>query len=118
MIKQGKDIIICRCEEVTEKEILEAISNGATSLDDIKRRTMAGMGLCQGRTCRRLLAQILANMLNKKLKDILPLPYRPPIRPVKLGELAVDYMDLKDKKRELEKNSPGNLSKQCKKERR
>ena len=117
-MKQETNIIICRCEEVTENEVIDAISSGATSLNDIKRRTMAGMGLCQGKTCRRLLAQILANMLNKELKDILPSPYRPPVRPVKLGELAVDCMNLRDEECVLEENSPGNLSKPFKEERR
>lgn len=41
--------IICRCEKVTEGEILDAIHRplGATSLDGVKRRTRAGMGRCQ-----------------------------------------------------------------------
>ena len=42
------DIIICRCQEVTRQEILDAIEQGATTVDGVKRRTRAGMGLCQG----------------------------------------------------------------------
>ena len=52
--------IVCRCEEVTREEIMEAIRQGDGSLDAIKRRTRAGMGFCQGRTCRRLIARILS----------------------------------------------------------
>ena len=48
------DIIICRCQEVTRQEILDAIEQGATTVDGVKRRTRAGMGLCQGKTCERL----------------------------------------------------------------
>ena len=44
----GEELIICRCQEVTEKEILEAIADGATTVDGVKRRTRACMGLCQG----------------------------------------------------------------------
>ncbi|MGQ9595626.1 MAG: (2Fe-2S)-binding protein, partial [Anaerolineae bacterium] len=44
------EIIICRCEEVTKGEILEAIRDGCDSVIWIKRKTRAGMGLCQGRT--------------------------------------------------------------------
>jgi len=80
--------LVCRCEEVTEQEIKEAIQDGAKSLDDIKRRTRAGMGLCQGRTCRRLVAQILARERDLKLEDIPPSTYRPPVRLVKIGAFA------------------------------
>jgi len=86
--KQKNDLIICRCEEVTEREILEAIKNGARSVNDIKRRTRAGMGLCQGRTCRRLASQILAKTQKIDLKEIPPSTFRPPVRPIKLRSLA------------------------------
>ena len=45
--------IICRCEKVTEAEIVDAIHRGISinSLDAIKRRTRAGMGPCQGKFC-------------------------------------------------------------------
>lgn len=49
---KDKDIIICRCEEITKGEIIQAIRDGATTVDGIKRMTRAGKGLCQGRTCR------------------------------------------------------------------
>ena len=43
--------IICRCENITEGEIIDAIRRplGARSLDGVKRRVRAGMGRCQGR---------------------------------------------------------------------
>lgn len=41
-------VIICRCEEITYGEIKQAIRDGATTLDGIKRVTRAGKGLCQG----------------------------------------------------------------------
>lgn len=54
------DLIICRCEEVTKGDILRAIEDGALTIDGVKKRTRAGMGLCQGKTCQRLVAKILS----------------------------------------------------------
>ena len=45
----GQDIIICRCREVTEEEIVQAVRDGASTVDGVKRRTKACMGLCQER---------------------------------------------------------------------
>lgn len=79
--------IICRCEEITEEEILKAIKDGATTVDEIKKFTRAGMGLCQGRTCRRTVEKILAKELNKKVEEIRTSSYRTPVRPVKMKVL-------------------------------
>ncbi len=57
------DLVICRCEEITKGEIKEAIRNGLKTVSGIKRITRAGMGLCQGQTCERLVTQILAREL-------------------------------------------------------
>ena len=43
------DVIICRCMEVSKQEILDAIHDGADTVDGVKRRTHACMGLCQGK---------------------------------------------------------------------
>jgi glycerol-3-phosphate dehydrogenase len=43
--------IVCRCEQVTEAEILEALRRGADSMDAVKHVTRAGMGRCQGGFC-------------------------------------------------------------------
>ena len=51
--------IVCRCEEITETEILEAIDSGRHSLKSVKRATRAGMGACQGRTCSTLISRLL-----------------------------------------------------------
>ena len=57
--------IICRCESVTEGEILDAIHRvpGARSLDGVKRRTRAGMGRCQAGFCSPRVLEILAREL-------------------------------------------------------
>ena len=57
--------IICRCESVTEGEIIDAIRRtpGARSLDGVKRRTRAGMGRCQAGFCSPRVMEILAREL-------------------------------------------------------
>lgn len=57
--------VICRCEVVTEGEIVDAINRpvGATTLDGIKRRTRAGMGRCQAGFCSPKTVEILAREL-------------------------------------------------------
>ncbi len=58
--------IVCRCEKVTEAEIVEAIHSPlqATTVDAVKRRTRAGMGRCQGGFCGARVVEILAKELN------------------------------------------------------
>ncbi len=64
--------IVCRCEMVTEGEILEAIKRplGARTLDGIKRRTRAGMGRCQSGFCTPKLAEIMARELKLDPREI------------------------------------------------
>lgn len=64
--------IICRCEMVTEGEILDAIHRplGAKSLDGVKRRTRAGMGRCQAGFCSPRTMEILARECNMSMFDI------------------------------------------------
>ena len=52
--------IVCRCETVTEGEVLDAIARGASTLDGIKFRTRAGMGRCQGGFCTLRCMELLA----------------------------------------------------------
>ena len=64
--------IICRCEMVTEGEILDAIHRplGAKSLDSVKRRTRAGMGRCQSGFCSPRVMEILARELGVSMLEI------------------------------------------------
>ena len=57
--------IVCRCEGITEGEIVEAIHTNppATDVDGIKRRTRSGMGRCQGGFCSPIVVEILAREL-------------------------------------------------------
>lgn len=64
--------IICRCEMVTEGEIIDAIRRplGAKSLDGVKRRARAGMGRCQSGFCSPRIMEILARELGISMADI------------------------------------------------
>lgn len=64
--------IICRCEVITEGEIMDAINRplGAKSLDGVKRRTRAGMGRCQSGFCSPKTMEILSRELGKSQLEI------------------------------------------------
>lgn len=64
--------IICRCETITEGEILDAIHApaGARDVDGVKRRTRAGMGRCQGGFCGSKVVEILARELHVPMNEI------------------------------------------------
>jgi len=55
--------VVCRCELVTEAEIVDAIRRGARTLDGVKLRTRAGMGRCQGGFCTSRVMKILSREL-------------------------------------------------------
>lgn len=74
VIKENKAYgrIICRCEQITEGEIVRAVTVNprATTIDAVKRRTRAGMGRCQGGFCQPQVAEIIARELNIPLEKV------------------------------------------------
>lgn len=64
--------VICRCEEITEGEILEAIRKNppARDVDGVKRRTRAGMGRCQGGFCMPAVAELLSEELGITFENV------------------------------------------------
>lgn len=64
--------IVCRCEMITEGEIVDAIRRplGARSLDGVKRRTRAGMGRCQSGFCSPKVMEILSRELGTSMEDV------------------------------------------------
>ena len=64
--------VICRCENVTEGEVVDAISRkaGATTVNGIKRRVRPGMGRCQGGFCAPKVMEILARELGRDMLEI------------------------------------------------
>ncbi|MGE5579205.1 MAG: (2Fe-2S)-binding protein [Bacillota bacterium] len=88
MAKSDDDIIVCRCEDVTLGDVRRAIREGATTMDEVRRITRAGMGPCQGRTCRLLIASEIARATGKPVADVVPSTFRPPVKAIKMGDLA------------------------------
>ena len=74
LIKQKPEYgqIICRCESISEGEIIDAINRpvGAKSLDGVKRRVRAGMGRCQGGFCSPRVMEILSRETGKPIEEI------------------------------------------------
>lgn len=74
LIKENPDYgqIVCRCEEITKGEIVEAIRRnpGAVDVDGVKRRTRTGMGRCQGGFCLGSVLEILAKELETDIENI------------------------------------------------
>jgi thioredoxin reductase len=100
---------VCQCEEVTAAEVLElkpprylhwqddtpeawrpgsVDPEGLPHPDVVKRLTRAGMGPCQGRRCREQIAALMALGTGSALADIPLATYRPPVRPLRLAQLA------------------------------
>ncbi len=78
---------ICRCEEVLAADVRRAIGEGALTVNDVKRRTKAGMGLCQGIFCVSTIAAMIAAEWGERL-ELAPMTARPPVRPIPLPALA------------------------------
>jgi ferredoxin len=82
------DPIICRCEEISEREIIAAIKKGDRTVEAIKRRTRSGMGLCQGKTCSRLIAGIIARETGIIVGEQAPSSKRPPVGVISIREMS------------------------------
>lgn len=87
------DTIICRCEEVTLKEIKEAMADGTAQAKDLKRMTRIGMGPCEGRMCGPALIEIMRHQPNASPEGPGYLLPRPSIKPIALGVLAASKQE-------------------------
>jgi bacterioferritin-associated ferredoxin len=86
--KTDADLIICRCEGVRIEQIQASIlRSGAQTVNQVKKLTRAGMGLCQGRTCAKLVETLLVSN-GTAPAGAEPYQARPPVRAVPVGTLA------------------------------
>ena len=83
-----ENTIVCRCSDVTLKEIRELIHAGYTTFDEIKRVSRVSMGPCQGRTCMQIVLNEISIITGKPISEVLPGTYRPPVKAIKLGAIA------------------------------
>jgi D-hydroxyproline dehydrogenase subunit alpha len=89
--------LTCRCEEILAEEIALALAAGAQTVDDVKRRTRAGMGACQGIFCMPVIAAMVAQATGTAVESVAPMTARPPVRPVAVEKLAeLDGTDAED----------------------
>lgn len=82
------DTIVCRCEEVSAREIRAAIEDGARHVTEVRAVTRAGMGLCQGRLCVPSLTGLLGRWAGVSPEAAGRLPPRLPARPVPVPVLT------------------------------
>ena len=88
LVPENEDTLVCRCEEVTVKDIRQAISTGAISPDRIKSLVRCGMGPCQARMCGLSVSEIIADQIKISPEDVGYFKIRSPIRPITLAQLA------------------------------
>lgn len=87
------DRIVCRCEEVTQGEIRQAVHEGMFTLTEIRRYLRTGMGLCQGQTCAKLVKSIVARELKVSPAELEPATSRVPMRPIVMRVFANEEVD-------------------------
>jgi bacterioferritin-associated ferredoxin len=81
------DMIVCRCERVTLKEIKDVIRAGSRDVNEIKALTRAGMGACGGKTCQALIMRAFKE-LGVPLDQVTPNVPRPLFVEVPFGVFA------------------------------
>lgn len=82
------ETVICRCEEVTLGALEAACADGAPDIGEVKRRTRAGMGACQGRYCAPVLAAMLAGRQGRALDAHAFFAPRAPAKPIAIRDLV------------------------------
>tara|TARA_Y100001970_G_scaffold7932_1_gene9087 strand:- start:2583 stop:4355 length:1773 start_codon:yes stop_codon:yes gene_type:complete len=78
---------ICRCELVKNTHIRKALDSGCQSISEIKQKTRAGMGRCQGRYCSQFIAEIVSSVTNEPIGEKSFFAPRFPLSPVTIGEI-------------------------------
>lgn len=91
-------ILACRCMEVTEEEVRNAVRQGAVTVDAVKRATQACFGLCQSKTCYNIIARIISEETGKPVSEILPIKIRIPVRPLNIESFGEEQADNAEQK--------------------
>ena len=92
----AQDAIVCRCEDVTRRDIELACIDGAGNVNQLKAWTRCGMGPCQGRICGDIAGALLAHQTGQHPRSGM-FTGRTPFRPLPLAQLVerVEYSELK-----------------------
>ncbi len=82
-----ENTIICRCSDVSLKEVRDLINEGYTTLEEIKRISRTGMGPCQGRTCGNLIIREINSITGKSIPEINVTVSRPPVKGILIKDI-------------------------------
>ncbi len=83
-----KDIIICRCEDVSLADIRKCLDQGYTTFEELKRILRVGMGPCQGQNCSLLIQREIARYLDLPIEEVKTHKTRPLVTGVVLEDIA------------------------------
>lgn len=82
------DTIVCRCEEVTARQVQETAALGVPGPNQMKAFLRCGMGPCQGRMCGLTVTELIAQARGVSPQQVGYFNIRPPVKPITLAELA------------------------------
>jgi len=82
------ETVVCRCEEVTARQVREAAAMGCEGPNQMKAFLRCGMGPCQGRLCGLTVTELIAAQRATTPREVGYYRLRPPVKPITLGELA------------------------------
>lgn len=80
--------VVCRCEDLTEEDIIQAIEEGYDDIESLKRYTGATTGPCQGKGCLMHIIRILSQKTGKSFEEIGVTTQRQPVNPVPIYALV------------------------------
>lgn len=80
--------IICRCSDITLKEVKDLIKDGYQTLEEIKRVSRSGMGPCQGRTCGNLILREISAYTGQPISELKDTVSRQPVKGISLNQIV------------------------------
>jgi sarcosine oxidase subunit alpha len=84
----GGKRFVCVCEDVTEKDVCDAVAEGYDNIETLKRYSTVSMGPCQGKMCQMAAIAICAQETSRTIEETGTTTARPPYNPITLGVLA------------------------------
>jgi len=85
---KDKKKFVCLCEDLTEKDICDAIEEGYEHIETLKRYSTLSMGPCQGRMCAMASIHLCARQTGRTIDETGTTTSRPPVTPISFGALA------------------------------
>jgi NADPH-dependent 2,4-dienoyl-CoA reductase/sulfur reductase-like enzyme len=82
------DVVVCRCEEVTARQVVDAAKLGCSGPNQMKAFLRCGMGPCQGRMCGLTVCELLARESGTPVRELGYYTLRFPTKPLTLAEIA------------------------------